>query len=441
MKSKLNYLIEMSFKRKVNTKWFKIVNIILLIALIALTNIDSIINFFGGDFNKKQEIYVIDNTGISYDIFKQQLMLTTESEKEEDMNYVLTNYEGTIEDAKKELEDKEKRDNLYIVFDNDEEKVLSVKLISYEYMDILDSQYISNSIYNTKVMIAISNSNISPEELNNIYSNIDIERVIIDETKTSKDESLEVIMTSVFPLVILPFFMLIIFLVQMIGTEINDEKSTRGMEIIISSVSPTKHFFSKVIATNLFIILQAILLFVYGTIGMIIRHLIGGDNITNGVFGSIGSMLKEALATSFIDKLIYIVPLTLVLMLLTFLAYSLLAGILASMTTNVEDFQNLQTPIVIVLLTSYYLAMLASTFEGALFIKILSYVPLVSAILSPSLLVLGQIGVIDVCISIVLMIVCIYVLIRYGLRIYKVGILNYSSTGLWKKMLKAMKKS
>lgn len=441
MKSKLNYLIEMSFKRKVNTKWFKIVNIILLIALIALTNIDSIINFFGGDFNKKQEIYVIDNTGISYDIFKQQLMLTTESEKEEDMNYVLTNYEGTIEDAKKELEDKEKRDNLYIVFDNDEEKVLSVKLISYEYMDILDSQYISNSIYNTKVMIAISNSNISPEELNNIYSNIDIERVIIDETKTSKDESLEVIMTSVFPLVILPFFMLIIFLVQMIGTEINDEKSTRGMEIIISSVSPTKHFFSKVIATNLFIILQAILLFVYGTIGMVIRHLIGGDNITNGVFGSIGSMLKEALATSFIDKLIYIVPLTLVLMLLTFLAYSLLAGILASMTTNVEDFQNLQTPIVIVLLTSYYLAMLASTFEGALFIKILSYVPLVSAILSPSLLVLGQIGVIDVCISIVLMIVCIYVLIRYGLRIYKVGILNYSSTGLWKKMLKAMKKS
>ena len=163
MKSKLNYLIEMSFKRKVNTKWFKIVNIILLIALIALTNIDSIINFFGGDFNKKQEIYVIDNTGISYDIFKQQLVLTTESEKEEDMNYVLTNYEGTIEDAKKELEDKEKRENLYIVFDNDEEKVLSVKLISYEYMDILDSQYKSNSIYNTKVMIAICNSNISPE--------------------------------------------------------------------------------------------------------------------------------------------------------------------------------------------------------------------------------------------------------------------------------------
>ena len=440
MKSKLNFLIEMSLKRKINTKWFKIVNIILLVAIVALANIDSIINAFGGDFDKKQEIYIIDNTDVSYDLFKQQLMLTTKAEKEEDMNYLLNNYEGTIEDAKKELEDEEKRDNLYIVFDNDEEKVLSVKLISYEYMDILDSQFISNSIYNTKVMLAISKSNISPEEINNIYSNVDVERIIIDDTKTSKDESMEVVMTSVFPLVILPFFMLIIFLVQMIGSEINDEKATRGMEIIISSVSQTKHFFSKIIATNLFIILQAVLLFIYGALGMFIRHLIGGDNITNGVFGSVGSMLKEALATSFIDKLIYIIPLTLILMLLTFLAYSLLAGILASMTTNVEDFQNLQTPIVIILLTSYYLAMLASTFEGALFIKVLSYIPLISAILSPSLLVLGQIGVFDVCISIVLMIGCIYLLIKYGLRIYKVGILNYSSTGLWQKMLKAMKK-
>lgn len=440
MKSKLNFLIEMSLKRKINTKWFKIVNIILLVAIVALANIDSIINTFGGDFDKKQEIYIIDNTDVSYDLFKQQLMLATKAEKEEDMNYLLNNYEGTIEDAKKELEDEEKRDNLYIVFDNDEEKVLSVKLISYEYMDILDSQFISNSIYNTKVMLAISKSNISPEEINNIYSNIDVERIIIDDTKTSKDESMEVVMTSVFPLVILPFFMLIVFLVQMIGSEINDEKATRGMEIIISSVSPTKHFFSKIIATNLFIILQAVLLFIYGALGMFIRHLIGGDNITNGVFGSVCSMLKEALATSFIDKLIYIIPLTLILMLLTFLAYSLLAGILASMTTNVEDFQNLQTPIVIILLTSYYLAMLASTFEGALFIKVLSYIPLISAILSPSLLVLGQIGVFDVCISIVLMIGCIYLLIKYGLRIYKVGILNYSSTGLWQKMLKAMKK-
>ena len=52
-------------------------------------------------------------------------------------------------------------------------------------------------------------------------------------------------MTSVFPSLILPFFMLTIFLVQMIGAEVNDEKTTRGMEIIISNVSPKTHFLQK----------------------------------------------------------------------------------------------------------------------------------------------------------------------------------------------------
>ena len=126
-------------------------------------------------------------------------------------------------------------------------------------------------------------------------------------------------------------------------------------------------------------------------------------------------------------------------MILTFVAYSLLAGILASITTNAEDFNQLQTPIMIILLAGYYLAIMAGMFKGALFIRILSYIPLISAILSPSLLVLGQIGVIDVIISILITLAFIYILIKYGLRIYKIGILNYSSKDLWKKMFKAMK--
>ena len=138
-------------------------------------------------------------------------------------------------------------------------------------------------------------------------------------------------------------------------------------------------------------------------------------------------------------NLIYIIPLALVLTVLTFIAYSALAAILASMTTNIEDFQQLQTPIMLISLAGYYLAIMAGVFEGATFIKVLSYVPFISAILSPSLLVLGQIGVIDVIISIVLVIITNYLLIKYGLKIYKVGILNYSSKDLWKKMFKALK--
>ena len=66
-------------------------------------------------------------------------------------------------------------------------------------------------------------------------------------------------------------------------------------------------------------------------------------------------------------------------------------------------------------------------------------VPFISAILAPSLLVLGQIGLIEIGISVLLMVITIFLLIKYGLRVYKVGILNYSSNNLWKKMVSALK--
>ena len=61
MKSKLNYLIGVSLKRKIKTKWFLIANVLIATIICLIANIDMIINSFGGDFNSKTKIYVIDN--------------------------------------------------------------------------------------------------------------------------------------------------------------------------------------------------------------------------------------------------------------------------------------------------------------------------------------------------------------------------------------------
>ena len=282
----------------------------------------------------------------------------------------------------------------------------------------------------------MAESNINPNELAKISSPLKIDRQILDETKKTEDENMQMIMSTVFPILILPFFALTIFLVQMVGAEINDEKTTRGMEIIISNVSPQTHLFSKVIASNLFVLFQAALLVIYAIIGFVIRNLISPAT-TNGF--DINSFIKPLLESDFVSKFAYIIPFAIILMILTFIAYAILAGILASMTTNTEDFQQMQMPIVIISLIGYYLAMMAGLFEGSIFIKILSFIPFISAILAPSLLVLGQIGIIEVIIAIILLIITIWILLKYGMRIYKVGILNYSSKSLWKKMFKALK--
>jgi len=438
LKNKLNYLVDVSLKRKIKTKWFAVANILIAIAIIAVVNIDSVIKLFGGDFNEKTSIYVIDETNMSFDILKNQIeTLEISLLGEEQDNYKISLYKKDINSAKEKL--KEEDNTVVIMIEPDEKTIIKTTLISESYIDTIDYQVFYQAIQNTKTTVAIATSSISPDELNRIYTPIEIERIILDESKKSESENMDTIMSTVFPIIILPVFMLILFLVQMIGAEINDEKTTRGMEIIISNVSPKVHFFSKVIAGNVFIIMQGLLLIIYAGIGLFVRKLLGTGSIMTSLGGNMTGIFDGIMQTEFISKLIYIIPLTLVLMLLTFLAYSLLAGILASMTTNAEDFSQLQTPIMLISLAGYYLAIMAGMFKGALFIRILSYVPFISAILSPSLLVLGQIGIIDVFISIILVIITNYLLIKYGLRIYKVGILNYSSKDLWKKMFKAMK--
>ena len=432
MMNKLFFLTKTSLKRKIDTKSFKVANVILLILIVALFNIDSIIKAFGGDFNKLNQVYVVDKTEMMYDYLEKNI--DEISKTVGDTKYFkLKKADKDIKKIKKDM----KKDDKIILLEIDNE--LKAKVTSQGYIDPVPYQILYQALNSAKTNAAVSMSNIDPAELAKIMTNIEVERKVLDKDKKSEDESMETIMTTVFPIVILPFFMLTVFLIQMIGMEVNDEKTTRGMEIIISNVSPKTHFFSKVLSGNIFVIGQALLLFIYALIGLLLRNYLGAGSIFTSLGGGMANIFETITKTEFFSKLGYIIPLTLVLMILSFISYSLLAGILASITTNAEDFSQMQTPMVIVLLAGYYLSMMAGVFKGALFIRVLSYIPLISAILSPSLLVLGQIGIMDVIIAILLNIGAIWLLIRYGLRIYKIGILNYSSKDLWKKMFKAMK--
>lgn len=434
MTNKLKFLTKISLKRKIDTKWFIIANVIFAILIIGLLNMDAVISFFGGDFDETQIVYVKDNTNKTYDILKNQNDNYKNITDEDENAFKL---EKTSRSSEEIFKDKENKNAWYLTINSDSENYLKATLTSEGYINTASYVGISTIINNTKTVIAMEESNISQEELAKISSPVTLERKILDETKKSEDENIQMIMSTVFPILILPFFALTMFLVQMVGAEINDEKTTRGMEIIISNVSPKTHLFSKVIASNLFVLFQAALLIIYAIIGFVIRSLIG-NSMNTGNF-DLSKIINSIMQSDIGSNLAYIIPLALILMILTFIAYALLAGILASMTTNIEDFQQMQMPIVIISLVGYYLAMMAGMFEGSLFIKILSFVPFISAILAPSLLVLGQISITEVLIAIMLLIITIWALLKYGMRIYKVGILNYSSKNLWKKMFEALK--
>ena len=441
MRSKLNFLIDNSFKKKVKSKWFFIANIAICIVLIAIVNIDSIISLLGGDFNDKSKIYVLDETNMMYESFDANLK-TYENDlydtKESKYEVVLA--DKSLDELEKLVkEDKKENNSMIIHIYNDDENNLSANLITLTKIDTYDYQLIVSALNTTSNMYILNNIGLTEEQLTKISGGLKLDRTILDETITNEDEAEEMLMTTAFPILVLPFFMLTILLVQFVGSEVNDEKSNKSMEIIISNVSPKTHFASKIISNNLFVILQTILLIIYAWLGILVRRFFGNTTAVSGIVEQVKSSIEIVKTGILKDKFVLIIVLSIILMILTFIAYSLVAGILASMTTNNEDYQQIQIPIVVVLMLGYYLSIMAGIFKGSLFIKVLAFFPFISAILSPSLLVLGQIGVIEIGISILIMVATIYLLIKYGMRVYKVGILNYSQSGMWKKMFKSLK--
>lgn len=426
MNKKFWYLTKLSLNKKIKTKWFYITNIILAIAIIVLVNISSIIEFFGGDFDSQTNVVVVDNTNSAFEIF----LNTMNSYDNEDIT--VTKSTESIDTLKENLED----EDLLVVINSDSVEYLKAEVISENAIDALTYQIISQALNTTKTTVGMISENIDPSVLANISQNITIDRVILNE-EDSTDENMNLVMSSIFPTLILPFFMLIIFLVQMVGGEICEEKTTRSMEIIISNVSPKTHLLSKILASNVFVIVQSLLLILY----CLIAFLISGSISSASSIIDIGGIMNTLNASGVVDKLWIIIPITLIMILLSFVAYSLVAGILASMTVNIEDFNQLQTPIMLITLAGYYLSVMAAMFDGSIFIRIISYVPFLSVFISPTLFVLGQITVVDMLISVIVLILFVWILLKSGLKVYKVGILNYSSGNVWKKFASAFKRS
>ncbi len=442
MRNKFAFLTKDSIKKKVCTKSFKIVNIVLFIIIVGLLNLDSIVKSFGGDFENEVNIKVIDDAEVYNDL--EVLLKNSYFDVLESYNAKVEKSDKTLEELENEIKEDESSD-IIIRINKDKETVFNADIVSYEYVDALLYQNIINALNTIKVNEAMKLSNISEETLAKIYENINVNRVLLNEDLDENKELMEQIGGVIIIIFIVPFFILIVLIVQMIGAEINEEKRTKSMEIIISSVPAKTHFLAKLTAANAFAILQGLLLIVYVIIGVIVRAMttslpdissVAGAGVDAGTVSNYITMFLQSDVAS---RLLIGIPFFIVLIILSFFAYSLFIGVLASVTTSMEDYQQIQTPVMIFLMIGYYLAIYASVYQGAAFIKIAAYIPFISGILAPVMYSLGQMTIYGLIISIVILAITCYLFYKYGLKIYKDGILNYQSSNLWQKMFKSLK--
>lgn len=428
MKNKAWFLIKQSLKKKMDTKWFKIVNVLICLLLIGVINIDKIINVFGGDFKDTINIYLTGDN--NYLEGFNAYFLTNKKILNDERSYEIAYSSDSVDTLKEKIAD---TNDIVVNINLDTTEYLKADIISYNKIDTVTYNLLSASLTGMKTSMALNYNGLSSEEMAKITSPISINRVVTNEKEITASEDATNMSLVVF---LVPFFMLIVLLVQMIGAEINDEKTTRGMEIIISNVPAKVHFLCKIASSTIFVIAQSLLLLLYSGLGFLIH---GGLGAGLGESNIIGNLFASLQASGTLDLLAKGAPILIVIFLLSFFVYATLAGVLASMTTSAEDFQQLQTPLMIVLMLGYYIGIMAAAFKGSIFIRIISYIPFLSSMVAPITYILGETTIVDLGISaVVLLITCIF-LFKYGIRVYKVGILNYSSKDLWKKVFKSLK--
>ncbi len=428
MKNKAWFLIKQSLKKKMDTKWFKIVNVLICLLLIGVINIDKIINVFGGDFKDTVNIYLTGDN--NYLEGFNACFLTNKKILNDERTYEIAYSTDSVDTLKEKIED---TNDIVVNINLDATEYLKADIISYNKIDTITYNLLSASLTGMKTSMALNYNGLSSEEMAKITSPISINRVVTNEKEITASEDATNMSLIVF---LVPFFMLIVLLVQMIGAEINDEKTTRGMEIIISNVPAKVHLLTKITSSSIFVILQSLLLFTYSIIGILIH---GGLSLGSGKSNIIGGLVESLKISGTFDILLKGAPILIIIFLLSFFIYATLAGVLASMTTSAEDFQQLQTPLMIVLMLGYYIGIMASAFKGSIFIRIISYLPFLSSMVAPITYILGETSLIDLVISALILFISCLVLFKYGIRVYKVGILNYSSKDLWKKVFQSLK--
>ena len=91
--------------------------------------------------------------------------------------------------------------------------MLKAKVISDKKIDSSVYQVIYQGLNATKQQVLMERLNLDTNTLALLSTSVDIDRVVLSDKK-SQDENMSLVMSTVFPSLILPFFMLIIFLVQ-----------------------------------------------------------------------------------------------------------------------------------------------------------------------------------------------------------------------------------
>lgn len=271
------------------------------------------------------------------------------------------------------------------------------------------------------------------EILNEYNQDIEISnKVSMKKVDISQEKS-----SLIFMFVTSIYFMMLSF-VSGVASEVVNEKATKTLELILTSVNARTHFYSKLLVGWLVIVVQMMASLSYILFWILLRSVydqgVGLLSFINKIgFAKLhGKTFYAVLANfdftaSFLNKLFYV----LLFLMLGILLIQLVLVVVSSFVSSIEEAGNIQAPFYLLLLGFYYLTLAINNphdlNEGIGFY--LSFVPFLNMLLMPCRLLVSEVPLMQMLISIAISVYLIYIVLKKGSKVYERGVLDYSCKG------------
>lgn len=241
------------------------------------------------------------------------------------------------------------------------------------------------------------------------------------EGKTAQEVQ---IATGMVYILVIVLFMGVMITGQLIATEITAEKSSRVMEVLITSVSPLKQMFGKIVGMLVVGLSQILLIAAVALINLTLPHNIDTLKNLNIDLGDIDPLL---------------IVFAVIFYLLGYFLYSTLYAAVGSIVSRTEELGQAVMPLTLFSLAGFYLAIFGLTTPNATYVVVSSFIPFFSPFLMFMRIGLTDPAWWEVALSLVILCGTIFGLGWLSAKIYRTGVLMYGKRPTLKELSKAMK--
>ncbi|MFR1709290.1 MAG: ABC transporter permease [Clostridium sp.] len=405
--------------QQVKGKAFKISTTIILIAVLILT---SLINFIPAISGKDEDNNDSTNGNMSVNIETAYYMDDSDLGigLEPAIKAVLPDlkFEKATESRATILEKLETTEDKTVLVSISNEAIgyyVEVIIPSNDVVSTEDGQILAQAISNALNSSRLVNAGVAQEDLQKLSTPINTQVF----TAGDQDDTFEdVIIKMVFPMVAcMLLFYIIYFYGYWVASSIVAEKTSRVMELLLTSTKPMELVVGKCVGMGFLAITQfaSILLTAYISFvgsGAIVKKFIDTSADIFDISGILGRIP------------VLQVVLIILFFILGYVLYAVLNALVGATISKLEDLNTAIMPVSFISIIGFYLAYAAIMAPESTIATIATYVPFSAPFYIPSMILSGTVGIGAMGISLLILIATIVILTLFTARVYSVVILH-----------------